>query len=130
MERRENVTQLLKDLEYIKAAVKRNHPVFQEWATSMPTRLMMSYFGTATIVVALIFQICISQYGSFAAIPGTVKLLLFAFLGVVLLSATFLKWATLNRSARRIDRKLRAWPLVWEAYINRARTEPHFLHRR
>lgn len=119
VENRDNINQLVKDLEFIKAAVKRNHPVFQQWAAATPMKLLMAYYGTGTIIVALLFQFSIGQYGSFTAIPGTVKVLLFAFLAVIGISATFLKWATMNRSARRIDRGLGMWSLLWKYYMYR-----------
>ena len=119
MESRENINQLVKDLEYIKAAVKRNHPVFQQWASSTPMKLLMVYYGAGTIVVALLFQFFIFHYGTFGAVPDTVRILLFAFLAVIVISATFMKWATMNRSAKRIDRKLGMWSLVWKYYFYR-----------
>jgi len=119
MENRENIAQLAKDVEYIKAAVKRNHPVLREWANTAPTRLLMLYYGTGTVVVSLLFQYCIHQYRSFALIPSAVKLLLFAFLAVVTISATVLKYATMSRSARKMDRKLGMWPLAWQYFYHR-----------
>ena len=119
-ENRERLSQLVKDLEVIKAAVKRNQPVFAEWTASMPMRLLMTYYGAGTIVVSLLFQLCINQYGSFAGIPATVRILLFTVLAVIAVSATFLKWATASRSARRIDRNLGMWALIWKYYLRRA----------
>ncbi len=119
VENRDNINQLMKDLEFIKAAVKRNQPVFQQWAASMPTKLLMAYYGAGTIIVSLLFQYCLGQYGSFSAIPGTVKFLLFAFLAVIAISATFLKWVVMSRSARQVNRGLGLWPLLWKYYLNR-----------
>ena len=119
MESRENIAQLAKDIEYIKAAVKRNNSVLQEWANTAPTRLLMLYYGTGTIFVSLLFQYCIYQYHSFVLIPSPVKVLLFAFLAVVTISATILKYATMSRSARKMDRKLGMWPLAWKYFYHR-----------
>ncbi len=119
MESRDNINRLVKDLEYIKAAVKRNQPVFQQWAATTPMRLLMGYYGAGTIAVALLFQLFIIHYASFGGIPEMVKILLFAFLAVIAISATFLKWATMSRSAKRIDRKLGMWSLVWKYYFYR-----------
>lgn len=116
-ENSENVEQLVRDLEYVKAAVKRNYPILREMMSPRSLRGYVMYVGTVVIVISLLFQFVIRAYGSLSTAPQVVRTLLLVFIAFIALSVTFMKWTTLNRSARRIDRRLSPWSVVREYYM-------------
>lgn len=106
MEERVNLAQLLRDLEVIKEATKRNRVVLREVYSPRRLRFFMLYFATAVVLLSLLFQYCVGLFGSYAALPPVVKLLLFAVIAVLGLSIGVLKWVSIDRSAKSVDTKL------------------------
>lgn len=112
MEEKVILGQLLRDLEVIKEATKRNRVVLREVYSPERLRFFMLYFATAVVLVSLLFQYCIDLYGSYAALPPVVRLLLYVVIVVMGLSIAVLKWVSIGRSAKSVDSKLSMWAIL------------------
>ncbi|HUZ18830.1 MAG TPA: hypothetical protein VMV68_10620 [Spirochaetia bacterium] len=117
MEHEDDVGQLIQDLQYIKEAVKRNHAVLREIVAPPRFQWLLLYIGTSIVLVSLLFQYCIGQFGSFQAVPQVAKLLLYVVIAVVAASTVFFKFMVLNRGAKQIDRRLTVWKVYRENLV-------------
>jgi hypothetical protein len=116
MESNGRVSQLVSDLEYLKAAIKRNIPVLREISLSANFRILLWYGASALVALSLAFELLIRHYGGFVALPAPVKAGLFLAIATGATVGGFMKWRTFNRVARSIDRKLSAFAIFRTYY--------------
>ncbi len=69
MQDRTRIARLLKDLDGIKAAVKRNSPVLREIVTARFYWWLVLSFGAAGCVFAVAMDVLVARFGGYHAIP-------------------------------------------------------------
>jgi hypothetical protein len=94
---------LLRDVEELRRAVRRNSPFLRE---VMSSRLFAAYavaFGAAVSVLCLASQLLVGRYGSFAAIPQGWKIGFWSALALLGAAGIISKPLVLGRRASQVD---------------------------
>ncbi|HUI69999.1 MAG TPA: hypothetical protein VL354_05730 [Spirochaetia bacterium] len=112
MQDRSRIARLLKDLDEIKAAVKRNSPVLREIVTARFYWWLILVFGAAVTVFSVVMHFLVIRFGGYEAIPGgtrTVFWVLAAAAGVVMY---VFRVRGVLLTIRKMDRRLTFWSLL------------------
>ena len=73
MHDKHRIARLIRDIDEIKAAVKRNSPVLREIVTARFYWWLILVFGLVVAAFSLIMQLLVQHYGGYGAIPATAK---------------------------------------------------------
>ncbi len=73
MQDRRRIAKLMRDLEEIKAAVRRNSPILREILTARFYWWLVLTLGVAVVVFSVIMHFLVVGYGSYSAIPASLR---------------------------------------------------------
>jgi len=112
MQDRSRIARLLKDLDEIKAAVKRNSPVLREIVTARFYWWLILSFGAAGCVFAVAMHLLVTRFGGYDAIPASLRTVFWVAAGLagVVLYAFRVRGVLLT--IRRMDHRLTLWSLL------------------
>jgi len=114
MQDRKQIARLMRDLDEIKAAVKRNNPLLRELVTSRFYWWLVTLFGFVIAAFALALHCLVARYGGYAAIPSSVKTPFWIAAAVAGIATYVFRVAGVIRTVRRIDPRLTIWSLFWD----------------
>ncbi len=116
MRDRSQIARLLRDLDEIKVAVKRNRTVLRELVVTPIFRWLIPGFGAAVLVLAALFQYLIGLYGSYAAIPTPVLGAIWTCSAAALAAFSAAKIIGISLAIKKIDPELSRWKLFTTQY--------------
>jgi hypothetical protein len=109
---------LLRDVEELRHAVRRNSPFLREVISSRLLAVHVLLFGLAVAAFCLISRVLVGSYGSFAAIPRTWKIGFWAALILLGVSAAVSKQLIIRRRAAEVDRRATWLTVIRAVYGN------------
>lgn len=111
-----NKDQMLKDLQFIKEAVKKNNNIFKYISLSEGIKTIALFAGIIIISLSLIFLLLIRYYGGYQEIPYIVKSITYIILGASLVWLGWYKIKILLRIARKYRKDITFIKLLREVY--------------
>lgn len=108
---------LMADLRAIKGAVQKHDRVFKEIMLPRYFGPMSLYTGLATTLFFGVFQYLVLRYGGYAALPESVRWLLWGILGLIVVSGSVIKWSSLTATTRKVKPGLGFWGIYREFFI-------------
>jgi len=112
MQDQHRIARLMRDINEIKAAVKRNSPVLREILTARYYWLHLLAFGVAVVVFSVIMHFLVRAYGGYAAIPAVARAVFWIVAVAVGLSIYVYRVRGVLRTVKSIDRRLNLWALL------------------
>lgn len=100
---KQELESLLRDVESLRRAVRRNSPLLREVADTKSFGYLSLPFGVFLLVFSLGTHFLLKQYGSFPELPTGWKLLMWIVLGLFTLVAGVAKVVIVGGRARRLD---------------------------
>jgi hypothetical protein len=100
------IVRLMRDIDQIKAAVKRNSPVLREIVTARFYWWLLLIFGLAVALFSVTMHFLVLRYGGYSTIPApfrTVFWVVAAIVGIILYA---FRVRGVIRTIRKIDRRL------------------------
>lgn len=94
---------LLRDVEELRRAIRRNSPFLREVITSRTLAFYVLLFSLVVIAFCLLGQVLVGSYGSFAAIPQAWKTGLWLAVACLGVTAAAVKFLLLGRRAAQVD---------------------------
>jgi hypothetical protein len=111
----QELTQLIDDFRYLKNAVMRTNRVFKS-ISSKTLRPLYLATGLLTIGFAAAIQWLMGYYGSYGAIPGTMKTGYYSMLGILMVWLSYTKARLIRQSVRELGADLTFRQLLKEVY--------------
>jgi len=112
MQDRTRIARLLKDLDEIKAAVKRNSPVLREIVTAKFYWWLVLVFGASGCLFAVAMHLLITRFGGYDAIPVPIRTVFW--LAAALAGAVMYAYRVRGVlfTIRKMDHRLTFWSLL------------------
>jgi len=114
MQDRKQIARLMRDLDEIKAAVKRNNPLLRELVTSRFYWWLIVLFGFVIAAFALGLAWLVGRYGTYGAIPASVRTAFWIVAAGAGVATYTFRVVGVVRTIRRIDPRLTIWSLFWD----------------
>lgn len=111
-----NKDQMLKDLQFIKEAVKKNNNIFKYISLSEGIKTIALFAGIIIISLSLIFLLLIRYYGGYQEIPYIVKTITYIILGASLVWLMWYKIKIFLEMAKRYRKDITLIKLLREVY--------------
>lgn len=111
-----NKDQMLKDLQFIKEAVKKNNNIFKYISLSEGIKTIALFAGIIIISLSLIFLLLIRYYGGYQEIPYIVKSITYIILGASLVWLMWYKIKIFLEMAKRYRKDITLIKLLREVY--------------
>lgn len=111
-----NKEQMLKDLQFIKEAVKKNNNIFKYISLSEGIKTIALFTGIIIISLSLIFLLLIRYYEGYQEIPFIVKTITYFILGVSLVWLGWYKIKIFLELAKRYRKDITLINLLREVY--------------
>ena len=102
----EQVDRLLEDITSIKEVISKNTPILHQLFNMAPFRWFMLATSLITIGFSLLFFILVQHYGSYGAIPGTLKTSIYVGLALSAVIIQIWKGLAYSASAKQINKNL------------------------
>ncbi|MDA8424873.1 MAG: hypothetical protein M0Z80_01950 [Treponema sp.] len=100
---RSELDELLREVEELKRAVRRNNPLLREVVSTRFYPAIGLAYGLLFILLCAAAQILIARYGSAASVPQGWKIAAWGIFGVLLLGGGIVKWIFFSKRAKRLD---------------------------
>ena len=100
------IDRLLEDISSVKEVINRNRSVFRQLFDLARFRWFLLMVGLSIIGFCMLIFILTKHYGSFVAIPNTLRIILYFALAFTLVIMQIWKGRAYLASARQIDRRL------------------------
>lgn len=111
-----NKEQMLKDLRFIKEAVKKNNNILKYISVSEGIKAVALFSGIIIIGLSLIYLWIIDYYGSFNATPEKVKLTAYLLIGLSFVGLIWYKIKVFLKLGRRYKENMTLIMLIKEVY--------------
>ncbi|MGD9677025.1 MAG: hypothetical protein AB7V16_01510 [Vulcanibacillus sp.] len=111
-----NKDEMLKDLQFIKEAVKKNNNLLKYISLSEGIKNVALFSGIFITVISLILLWMIGSYGSYQDLPTIVKLSIYLFLGVSFIGLILIKIKVFLKIVRRHRKDITFTMLMREVY--------------
>lgn len=108
---------LLQDIRAMKSALHRHDRLIRQILLPKYFGLMSAYFGAALFLIFGCFQTFINMYGSYAAIPASVRYVLWALLIFAMISSSIIKLMSLSRASKELAGPESIFALMGEFFI-------------
>lgn len=112
MQDRHRIARLIRDLDEIKAAVKRNSPVLREIVMAPFYWWLLLIFGLAVAAFSILMHFLVFRFGGYAGIPAAVRVAFW----IVAAAAGAVMYVFRVRGVllliKKIDRRLTFWSLL------------------
>lgn len=115
----DQIEKLLEDISFIKTTINRNKPLLRQILNLAVFRWFLLMVGFSIIGFSMLIFFLTQYYGSFGAIPGTLKYLIYAAIAVDLIILQIWKGKAYSASVRQFDRNLTLGWLLKEFYSNK-----------
>jgi hypothetical protein len=102
----EQIDRLLEDITSIREVINRNKPILNQLFNLAPFRWFMLTTGIIIIGFSFLFYFLVQHYGSYGAIPGTLKYSIYVALILSALIIQVWKGLAYSASAKRINKNL------------------------
>jgi hypothetical protein len=122
---REQVDRLAEDISFMKKAIEKNSSILKQIDFGASLRLMCLLTSVSIFFFSGLFHILIRQFGSYSAIPITIKAVSFCAIALVLIGLGILKNTGILKSARSAAPGMSILALIKEYYS--VRMYHHFL---
>ncbi|NLG89166.1 MAG: hypothetical protein GX494_08150 [Clostridiaceae bacterium] len=119
MDEFKNTEELIKDLQFIKEAVKKNNSVLKRVPISEGLKQTALITGILIILISAAIILLECYYGSYSAIPGTVKLILYIVIAISAAAAAIKKITDILKVVRKSEQDISIMKLFNELYIRR-----------
>jgi len=113
---REQVDKLAEDISFVKKAIEKNSSILRQIDFRTSLRLVVLVTAIATFFFCGTFHLLIRHFGSFAAIPGAIKSVVFCAIALVAVIIGILKNTGVLKSARTFDPGISLMRLMKEYY--------------
>jgi hypothetical protein len=113
----QRIARLFRDLDEIKAAVRRNSPVLREIVTARFYWWLLLIFGAGVIVFSVVMHFLILRYGGYGAIPASVKAAFWAVAAAVSAVLYAFRVRGVLRTIKQIDSRLTLLSLLGDHNI-------------
>ena len=111
-----NKDEMLRDLQFIKEAVKKNNNLLKYISISEGIKNVALFSGIIITVISLIFLWMIGSYGSYQDLPTTVKLSIYFILGLSFIGLVLIKIKVFLKIVRRHRKDMTFVMLMKEVY--------------
>jgi len=108
---------LLQDIQAMKSALHRHDRLIRQILLPKYFGLMSAYFGAALLLIFGSFQVLISMYGSYAAIPPMARYVLWALLIFAMISSSIIKLMSFSRASKELSGPNNIFALMREFFI-------------
>lgn len=115
----DQIERLLEDIALIKATINRSKPVLYKILNLGVFRWFLLTVGFSIIGFSLLIFFLTQYYGSYAAIPGTLKYIIYAAIAVAGVIQQIWKGRAYSASVKQFDRNLTLGWLLKEFYSNK-----------
>ncbi|MGA2766304.1 MAG: hypothetical protein ABSG17_23415 [Spirochaetia bacterium] len=112
MQDKSRIARLIRDLEEIKAAVKRNSPVLREILAARFYWWLLLIFGVVVAAFSILMHFLVLHYGRYAGIPTPVKTVFWIVAAGAGAVMYVFRVRGVIRTIKRIDRRLNFWSLL------------------
>ncbi|HEY8499778.1 MAG TPA: hypothetical protein VIL89_04090 [Clostridia bacterium] len=119
MEEFKNTEELIKDLQFIKEAVKKNNSILKRIPIYEGLKNTALITGILIILISAAVILLEYYYGSYSAIPGTVKLVLYIIIGLCTAGVATKKITDIMKVVRKSERDINIMKLFNELHIRR-----------
>jgi MFS family permease len=110
-----NIEQLLEDITQIKSVISRNKPLLRQIYLPASIRMVALILGVGIIAFSGVFHFLITSFGSWVAVPGLYKIIVFAAMSLVFIFALALKAVNILRTVSKVDKKITMLKVYREA---------------
>ncbi len=117
MQDKHRLARLLRDLDEIKAAVKRNSPVLREIVTARFYWWLILIFGAVASLFAVAMHLLVNRFGGYDGIPVTVRAVFWALAAAAGITMYVFRVRGVLLTIRRIDPRLTVWTLLGDHTI-------------
>jgi len=114
MHDRKQIARLMRDLDEIKAAVKRNNSLLRELVTSRFYWWLVVLFGFVIAAFSLALQYLVTRHGGYGAIPPSVRTVFWIAAAIAGVATYVFRVTGVLRTVRRLDPRLTIWSLFWD----------------
>jgi len=117
MQDRHRIARLLRDLDEIKATVKRNSPVLREIVTARFYWWLILVFGAVVCLFAIAIHLLVRRYGGYDDIPATVRTVFWVVAAAAGVVMYVFRVRGVLMTIRRMDPRLTFWSLLGDHNI-------------
>jgi hypothetical protein len=117
MQDKSRIARLLKDLDEIKAAVKRNSPVLREIVTARFYWWLILVFGAAVALFSVTMHFLVVRFGGYDAIPGSTRTVFWVLVAAAGAVMYVFRVRGVLQTIRKLDRRLTFWSLLGDHTI-------------
>jgi hypothetical protein len=114
-----NTEELIKDLQLIKEAVRKNNSILKRVPISEGLKHATLITGILIILISSAIILLECYYGSYSAIPGTVKLIIYVIIFLCSAAVAVKKITDIIKVVRRCEQDISIMKLFNELYIRR-----------
>ena len=113
------IEKLLEDISSIKSVINKNKPLLEQILNPAHFRLLPLLAGVSFIGFSMLFYFLIQYYGSFSAIPVSVRYAIYFAIGLDWILMQYLKRRIFLKTGRRIDPTFTIGRLLKEFFVYR-----------
>jgi hypothetical protein len=111
-----NKDEMLRELQFIKEAVKKNSSILKYISLTEGTKTIALATGAAIVVICLTFLLVIEYYGSYQASPPVFKIIIYTVIALSIAGIGWLKSKLFLKLARRHKKDMNLIMLLREVY--------------
>jgi hypothetical protein len=112
----EQVERFAEDIAFVRRAIQKNISVLQQMDFRSSLRLTVLLAAIGTFLFCALFHFAMKHFGGYAAIPVTIKVILFSTLALVAAAIGLVKNSGIMKSARTADPSVSLSRLMREYY--------------
>jgi hypothetical protein len=116
---REKVDRLAEDIAFVRKAIEKNSSILQQIDFRKSLRMVVLLTALSVLAFCGTFQLLLGRFGSYHAIPATVKFIVFGVMALIVAFLGILKNTDVLKSARTVVPDMSLTRLIKEYYTGR-----------